>query len=460
MLSPERSVATSLPDFHPVQAGGLPIFRQDADGYSLVYAPGYLTVVEQAQADWFEKCLATSGADYSVQSAELRRHARAAQRTWDDIATRPFTPLCLTLYLHNKCNLRCTYCFSMASPKAAQCLDITAVHAAADIVAANCRSMNRPFTLVFHGGGEPTFDQHLADRILDTVEQTGAAFGLPMFRYIATNGAMSVSKARWLAQRFDLIGLSCDGPADIQGIQRPMLGGKNSTPLVEQTAQIIHDTGKRLHVRVTVTARSLYRQTEIARYVCEQLQPQEIHVEPVYRIGRAGGADCLGLSQMDDFVAEFLHARDTARRYGVRWLTSGSRPDDIHGAYCNVFRDVLHLVPGNVATACFRTIDAEQAQAVCIGDSAGGHFAVNHDRVQVLRDRLRREPPECSTCFNRYHCTRGCPEYCPLDNTIQPPGFRCQMQQRLVHVYLHEAADTLRASHDYQTGIAGGGITL
>ncbi|MBZ0276770.1 MAG: radical SAM protein [Anaerolineae bacterium] len=388
-----------------------------------------------------------------MTAVTLRHHAAEAQSAWKLLLERPFAPLCLTLYLNNECNLRCSYCYSMPSPRRAPRLNPAAVEAAARVVARNCQRAGRPFTVVFHGGGEPTLDWPYAEILLNTVERVAAEFDLPLFRYIATNGVMPESKAAKMAARFDLIGLSCDGPPMIQNAQRPRLGGQASAAALERTAKVVHQIGKALHVRVTVTHESAMRQHEIADYLCNRIYPTEIHVEPVYRVGRGQ------TSNLDDataFVEGFWEARATARQYGVSWLTSGSRPGDIHGPYCHVFRDVLQLVPGDVATACFKITTAAQSQGagLSIGHETDGEFAFDQERVDALRTGFSSELVSCTRCFNRYHCVRGCPEFCLLDGTSTTEGFRCHVQRLLSSAFLREAVALLRPVAR-QNGIAG-----
>ncbi|MBP7691808.1 MAG: hypothetical protein KA764_07820 [Anaerolineales bacterium] len=443
-----------------LDAGGLPIFRSAGlrAGAVWFYAPGYLALAAPAQAEAFAAGLsagANPGGWASPVAGELVHHAAEARRRWAEAEARPFAPVCLTLYLNNACNLNCVYCYS--SPRRPGRLTLDAVWPAARMVAANCRAQGRPLVVVMHGGGEPALDQRLADALLTGLDDIARLAGVTVFRYIATNGALSAARARWLAERFDLIGLSCDGPEDVQTRQRPMAGGGASTPLVERTARLVRAAGKPLHVRVTVTADSLSRQAETAAYVCAQLKPQEVHVEPVY--GAGGGAD-LSVSQAPEFVAEFVKARAVARGYGVRWLTSGSRLEDIHGAYCQVFREVLHVVPGGAATACFQTVDTAQARerALVIGAAAADGFSLDIARVETLRRQLRREPARCAGCFNRYHCARGCPDHCPLSGIPEEPGFRCQAGQGLTEARLQAAAKQLPAPAG-SSGIVGAEVS-
>jgi len=132
-----------------------------------------------------------------------------------------------------------------------------------------------------------------------------------------------------------------------------------------------------------------------------------------------------------------------------------------HGRYCHVFRQVLNLVPGGVATACFKIAGAAQARrkGVVIGgvNPETGRFKIDHRRVHELRDQLGSIPSACAGCFNCYHCVRDCPDRCPLDEDTTHShhaaamGFRCQVQKALTCAVLRETAERLWST----PGIAG-----
>ncbi len=383
------------------------------------------------------------------QADDLRQRAVQAHRAWTILHTSPFHPLCLTLYLNNTCNLKCAYCFSDPGAYPPAHLSLEILQAAAGIVAANCQASRRPMTVVFHGGGEPTLDHALIFQALDWLEDLAARRGLTLFRYLATNGVMSEHLAAQIATRFDLIGLSCDGPPEIQDRQRPLqkAGRHTSSWYVEQTAQVVHSVGKPLHVRVTVTPETLQCQADLADYICRQLKPEEIHVEPIYAGGRAGPGLCFEADQAEAYVRAFFGAQSTARRYGVNWLASGSRPAEIHTGYCHIWRNVLNLTPEGVATACFELSQAEavRKRGVELGgwDAADGSFDVELPRIHKLRQALRKEPEACITCFNRYHCVRQCPDSCLLEEGAQTGGFRCRVEAMITDAMIRETAGRL-----------------
>ena len=346
-----------------------------------------------------------------------------------------YSPVCLTLYMNNVCNLGCSYCY--AHPVKPQRLGMGEKHlnlveimAGAELVADNCQRQGKPMTLVFHGGGEPSLDEPMIDQALDKIEALVNQRGLELFRYIATNGVVPTRRAGWLAERFDLVGISCDGPAEIQDVGRPLridkVGsmGRSSSRYVERTARILQEAGKAFHVRVTVTPSSFHRQPEVARYICETLLPQEIHAEPVYSHHESGSSERVGEidgfveAQAQAYVDAFLEARRVAGSYGIPWLSSGTRPHEIHGRYCHIFRDVLNLVPGGAVTACFKVGNSDELahSLLKIGqvDEHTGRVVLDEERILWLRQELGQFPEECAACFNKGHCTHFCPNYCPV----------------------------------------------
>lgn len=473
-FAPGRELPIAYARFQPLQGTELPIYRLDGPQYATFYAPGCLCVVARYDVDWFQASLAhqargpvtsaneplrypgaarasssrPAGEDWANQ---LWRYAVRAMREAERRRAEDFQPECLTLYLNNECNLGCTYCYANPSREPSQRLDLDTIAAGASLVAANCRRKGRPFYAVFHGGGEPTLCHNHIEAALDVVEAAARASDLDIVRYVATNGLLSEDKAVWLAGRFDLIGLSCDGPPAIHDRQRPRADGRGSSETVKRIAHILRQEGAVLHVRATITRRSLHRQAEVAEYICSQLAPHEIHFEPVYRGGRTSAAISLSADQAPAYVTHFLAAQGVANAYGIPLYGTGSRPADIHGPFCHVFRQVLNLLPGGLATACFKISRADETSekdaAIGLLNRVTGRFEIDQRHVQALRRRLGEHLVACRVCFNRYHCARECPDHCPLDGERPgigaEPGFRCRVQQAMTLAVLQQAAARL-----------------
>lgn len=438
-----------MSQIEPLPGCDLPIFCEETEQYTLFYAPGCVVVTEPGSVADSVVHSINGQEPASAWSERIRQCAVTALNRTAQREQEPFQPECLTLYLHNQCNLRCTYCYTAPENQPNVHLEPAAVAAAADLVAASCQAKGLPLTIVLHGGGEPALFQDEVEGALAIVENAAQRYGLDLFRYIATNGVMPEVRARWLIERFDLIGLSCDGPPTIQDRQRPTANGNGSAASLMRTATLLRRAGKPFHVRATVTPDTVRDQAVIAAYICEELRPQEIHFEPVYMGGKTSPDSAFEITLAAEFVTHFLTAQTIAQQHGIRLTCSGSRIGTTHGAYCHVFRHVLNLVPPGVATACFKLTE-EEAVA-----STGAHigqfsretqvFRLDFSHIQTLRHRLNALPSYCKGCFNCFHCTRDCPDHCSLDmrDENSQPGFRCHLQKSLAYHAIRSTADQL-----------------
>ena len=431
------------------------IFRYNTSEWSLFYAPGTLVRVIAAHANTYEDHLRSHyDDDHYPFLKDLRRSAIRIERLYLKKQSAHFEPLSLNLYLNQKCNLHCSYCFSALPEANGRELSLPAIRAAAEIVAANCAKHELPLTVVFHGGGEPVLSWHLIDKVQPFLRSLAEQHDIPLFRYIATNGVMTEARARWLAKSFDLVGLSCDGPQPIQAVQRPARDGdKDSNRIIERTARILHEAGIRVHARVTLTASTADKQAEICRYVCEYLKPQEVHAEPVYSNDTAHRSLYLTDETIDTFVEAYFKARSVAAAFGSEWKMSGSRLSEAHEAHCNIFRQVLNLVPGETATACFKITNAEQAKKadLSIGrlDPHTGIFVLDNRHIRHLRAHYTR-PASCEHCLIAYQCTHNCPNGCPLLN-LQAEADRggdilCKLLRKVASQEIIRLSSTLEVS--------------
>jgi len=425
-------------DFKPVdQYGsppGLPIYRLKQFSHSIFYTPGLVSVVASNFGDTFRDLLLGKPSPGALETlielkSKIVNKARQSLKTYMNFQDDTFEPECLTLYLQNQCNLACEYCLIDRRRIQEEKLHPETVLEGTKIVAVSCKRKGLPLTVVFHGWGEPTYNIHLLQTMVKAVDGVATKAGLKQYRYIATNGVMSQGVANYLTKNFDLVGLSCDGPEDIQDCQRPLVKSGKSSRFVKRTASILNEEGKSLSVRTTITRKTMRRQEEIADYILRELKPDEIHFEPVYRARTEGFRP----EDAQEFVEHFRKAKDLASGQGVKLSFSGSRLHTIHGPYCNVFRNVLNLVPGQKATACFAEVNIFPDERYMIGKRRGRCFEIDWGKLQKLKIALSRSPKSCKFCFNHYHCVRTCPDECVGDAyNIEQKGynetFRCQVQ--------------------------------
>ncbi len=188
------------------------------------------------------------------------------------------------------------------------------------------------------------------------------------------------------------------------------------------------EAGKRIQIRATVTAENFHRIPDIVTYAAGTLGADTVRIEPVF------GNESLiqnDAAEATAFCEGFLQAKEAVAGRTCEVTISGSRIETIHGRYCQIFRHVLQLIPGDGASACFLT--ANQAEAA----RRGLTFDPGCNHLNDLAALLRQEDPECEACFNRFHCSRGCPDRCPaagMDDALDHGSFRCRVNRTLAAV--------------------------
>jgi len=303
-------------------------------------------------------------------------------------------------------------------------------------VGTNCALKNKPLTVVFHGGGEPTLSWRLIDHVQPMIQEVAKAKGIPYFRYLATNGMISAKRIEWVKNSFDLVGLSCDGPPEIHDHQRPTQNEtiKGSVTVVKTGKELIKAQIP-LQIRVTITKSTAGRQAEICEYLINTFGAIPIHIEPVYIGGRATEKDAITVVNAQIFIESYKEAAALAQKSGTTWQLSGSRVNEIHTAYCNIFRNVLQVVPGNVATACFKQTNEEKSNhfGLTIGHfrKESQSFVFDNARISSLQEKYLI-PKRCNDCFIKLQCTLGCPSHCLLLGDIENEEY-CEIHQSIAY---------------------------
>lgn len=443
----------------------LPIYWCADDQRVVFYAPRLVCILDERRASLVLSHIESiaAGAPAVVDSraglplgsawstaVRLVLNARDAEREIADVSRREFAPECLTIYVSNQCNMRCRYCFSRPSSGPGETVSFKGVRAAARLVARECAERSHPFTVALHGGGEPALDPRLLERILGIATEESRRFGLRPRTYIATNGAVPEETARLLANLFDHVGVSCDGPPAIQDRQRSCSDGQPRSGDVSRTMRTLRRFGRPFDIRATITRETVDRQPEIVSHLADRYAPNEIRIEPVY--ANPSGDEPLHADRAAAFVRGFLEAQEAGRSRGVPVTTSITRPDSVYGPYCNVPRRVLNLVPGDIATGCFLESRPEgmTRRGVVVGslDQTSGEFRLEGDNIRTLSARYATRYATCTDCLCSHQCTRGCPDRCVLESPAMLPdreggsgGFRCAVNRLLLEATIRELVD-------------------
>lgn len=353
------------------------------------------------------------------------------QKIFTAQSKKKYLPECLTINISNDCNLDCSYCYTRHGARQdikKQVVGKKAVEAAARLVAATCNLMGKPLTVVFHGGGEPTYHWDYLTELHNLTRRIAKSYKIPHFSYISTNGFINREKAKWLASQFDLIGISIDGPSEIQNKNRKTINGDNTSKIVSDVVKTIIRQNGNVEIRSTITPENMPFQREFVQYFIQELSVKRIRFEPKY--GRFDPQ--FVATDGDVFANNFILAEKTANLSGGELNFSGVRLNEIHGVYCDVLRNNLRIEPDGQSVNCFFNPTPDKRNITGYYDQNSNLFLLNHDTIERIIRKASESPIKCRNCFLEYNCSKGCPDFCLSDKNKQNLiDFRCIVHRKL-----------------------------
>lgn len=414
----------------------LPIYSLDVKSRHFIYIPGYLKEFSTEDFLCIKNALKLESPQSLTAGLKDIYHtfiniATNQKEKFDSLRVKKYQPVSLTINISNDCNLNCKYCYTRHHGNKMnkhQIIDQKVVEAAAKLVAHNCRQSGKPMTIVFHGGGEPTFHWDYFTRLFMLVGKIARSFQVPQFSYVSTNGVIDTEKTIWLANHFDLTGISTDGPENIQNLNRKTTSGHNTSKTIENTIRTIRSINQNIEIRSTITPETMYFQNEIANYFINDLKIKTIRFEPEYGVT----GQPFKMSDADHYIENYMQARNTIVNSGGDLQFSGVRFNEIHGVYCDVLRNNLRIEPDGHSTNCFYTGSDDEASRTGYLAESGDRFVLNGGIIQHMIAKASTSPPGCANCYLEYHCSRGCPDYCwNRKGKNELIDFRCELHRRL-----------------------------
>ena len=426
----------------------LPVFALESGRRSVIYVPGHVAPGSQTMARNVEAHWRNGGTVPGVGelAAQLECLARGVIERWKAARSEPFRPECLNLQLGYACNLACPYCYSrsrsagpLSEGKRPPQFNEAFVACAAKVVADCCVGLGKPFHFVVQGRGEPTMQWEHLCQLVGIARRVARGHGLTWFGHATTNGQCSEPQLAWLAEHFQSIALSCDGPPELQNVQRPRRDGGRSSSNVERAARFLARSGSEVEVRATVVPSGIVHIAELVEYVGRVLGISKLRVEPAFRFSDQGFRPEL----VEDYAREFQRAGQRAAVLGMELSFSGVRLNELHGPFCEVARNALRLFTDGRAVNCVCEGHGSLVQESTIGryDAVSDTFRVDQEAAAHWKQLALDIPHNCRDCFNQFHCERTCPEICPWSGPPSAAGdFRCLLQQRLAREWIWRAA--------------------
>jgi uncharacterized protein len=379
---------------------------------TLLYAPlhNLLALVDRRAACEIQSGLESGAASAYPQVQQILSVLQAEAQPAPQARTGALQePLFLGLIPTRGCNLGCRYCdFPMPKqkePLMSLRLAREAVDAYLEIQIANAQRHAE----VHFFGGEPFFAEEVVHFVVNYTSLKAAELGLRTRFEVTTNGVYRRPRAEWIADHFDTVVLSLDGPADIQELHRPSLNGRSNFILVERSAQIFSQGTVELILRACVTRDTVRRLPEIAYWMAENFRPSTVSFE---RLTESPLSRAAGLLPPDpwEFARSFEAAAQVLEPYGIETVLSSANLNTLQCSFCPVGKDALIVSPDGAVDACYLLPEEWRRSGLDmrIGHMHSGRLELDTPQLAAVRGLTVHQKPLCTGCLCRYHCAGGC----------------------------------------------------
>ncbi len=316
----------------------------------------------------------------------------------------------VVLFLTNRCNLKCSYCYASANQYVPSDMSEDLAAAAVRFVYTQVlQNRSEQMTLAFHGGGEPFMNFAVMKSAVSCARRLTEQNKVELKIAGSSNGVWSETVCRYVLENFTEISLSIDGMSETQNRQRPGVCGTPSFPTVMKTVDRLDRAGFSYGIRMTVTDISVGKLAENVRFLSERTGARAIQVEPVFHEGRAV-ANHEARIVPEQFVEQFKAAYKIARNNGKHLFYSGARPEVLAKRFCLSTESAFVVTPEGDVTTCFEIHNRSHplSDALMIGSYDGTNFCFSKDRRQISEMQQVDSISSCRDCFCRWHCAGDC----------------------------------------------------
>lgn len=383
---------------------------QVGDNY-LIYAPlhNLVALVDRRAAQSIRAALLNETAPPPAVRAIVEQ-LRSPGKPVPGARTGPLdNPFFLGLIPTRGCNLGCRYCDFSAPKNASPVMMLSLAREAVNAYFELLRAAGRRQAEVHFFGGEPFYAEAVVHFVVEYATLRAGELGLTVRFEATTNGLYHPARCQWIADHFDTIVLSLDGPADIQERHRPSLNGRGTFPVIARNAKILSEGPVELILRACVTAETVNRLPEIARWISREFRPSTVCFEsltasPLAQAASFTPPDPWEFSRNFDLAARILAG------YGIETVLSTADLRTCRASFCPVGKDALIVSPDGAIDACYLLKDdwEQKGLNMRLGRLNGRGLEIAPEALQRARNLTVHQKPLCADCLCRFHCAGGC----------------------------------------------------
>jgi uncharacterized protein len=311
----------------------------------------------------------------------------------------------LTAWLHvtNDCNLRCPYCYVR---KSAHGMDDRVGRASVESVMKAAVAHGFSAVKLKYSGGEASLNHRLVTGLHAYARELSDAYGLELQATLLSNGVRLPPDFVRVCKAEDIrVMISLDGLGDQHDVQRPLVSGRPSFHLVEQTISQLIEQKHAPHLSITVTGRNSCGLAEVVRFALERDLTFSINL---FRDNECASSFPDLRYEEQTVIDDLLSAFRVIEECLPRWSVLGSVLDrgqllQPRKRSCGVGQDYVVIDQRGQVAKCHMEIERT------LGDVFAGDPLqfVREDRSTV-QNLLVDEKEGCRDCAWRYWCSGGC----------------------------------------------------
>ncbi len=167
----------------------------------------------------------------------------------------------------DRCNMACRYCF-VDTNTGSKDITVEELDEGFDLLF----SMNEGREVVNYQwfGGEPLMRRDLIVQADQNAREAAAAHGIEIRPTVVTNGTILNDKLLKHFKEFKYgVGVSLDGPPDINAVERRFLSGKKTEDVIEKNIQLLLEENIHVGVNITPTAKNFRTIKDTVDYILD-----------------------------------------------------------------------------------------------------------------------------------------------------------------------------------------------
>jgi uncharacterized protein len=408
-----------IPGFTAINTVGNPVgdvFTIPVMDKFLLYAPlhGLVALIDQQAATQLRKGLTGQDSTHGAAFNEILSNLLTPQEIPQPRQGGLGAPLFLGLVTTRGCNMGCRYCDFAAPKQTSPVMDLSTARLAIDAYFNVLNQQEIHHAELHFFGGEPFF----APKTVQFAVEYALAKAFEQQKTIhleaITNGFFNQHMANWIANTFDTLFLSLDGPQEIHDRYRPSVNGRSTFSTIIQNAQLFAEHNVELMLRSCVTSDTVGHMQEIATWFAEELQPSTVCFEAMV-------PSALSLAQAITppdpwvFARNYCQATDLLDARGIRTVLSTAELCIPYITFCPVGNDAMIVTPDGKISACYlleedwckEGLDLQYG-ALDEENKSGNFLTLDENALNRIRSLNVHAYPLCRNCFCRYHCSGGC----------------------------------------------------